>query len=131
MIMFHVIRSIRTVHTKAALSQVAATPDQFSDNQFVTGPNPYLSKKEQCILCKYKIKVDYKNPRLLSQFVSPLTGTLYEKHITGLCTMQQILLSREIKKSKHAMLMPLFYRDPKYNKDPQLFNPDRPKGKKP
>ena len=45
--------------------------------------NPYEKEQRQCILCKYKIEVNYKNPRLLSQFVSPFTGKLYDRNITG------------------------------------------------
>ncbi|CAG2177163.1 unnamed protein product, partial [Oppiella nova] len=44
--------------------------------------NPYRKAKQICILCKYGIEVDYKNVQLLSQFVSPYTGRLYDKHIT-------------------------------------------------
>lgn len=117
--MYQRIIHLRNLHTKATLRQIV---NNTHDTQFVAGPNPYDTKKEQCVLCKHKIKVDYKNPRLISQFVSPLTGELYERKITGLCTMQQILLAREHKKSVHAMLMPKFYRDPKYNKDPVLFS---------
>lgn len=126
--MYKISKNLRTLYSKASLSQAAGASN---DAQFVIGPNPYETKKDQCILCKHKIRVDYKNPRLLSQFVSPLTGELYEKHVTGLCTMQQTLVGRELKKSIHALLMPKFYRDPKYNKDPALFNPDRPRGKNP
>ena len=45
--------------------------------------NPYEKEQRQCILCKYEIEVNYKNPRLLSQFVSPFTGKLYDRNITG------------------------------------------------
>lgn len=96
------------------------------DKQFVDASTPYQKPKRRCLLCKHKIQVDYKNPRLLSQFVSTLNGNIYDKHITGLCEKQQIALEREIKKSRRAMLMPMYYKEPKYNKDPPLFNPDRP-----
>lgn len=96
------------------------------DKQIVDRPTPYEKPKEQCILCKNDIVLDYKNPRLLSQFVSSLNGNVYDKHITGLCEKQQTRLEREVKKSRLAMLMPIFYKHPKYNKDPPLFNPDRP-----
>lgn len=96
------------------------------DKQFVNKPTPYERPKQQCILCKHKIQLDYKNPRLLSQFVSPLNGNIYDKHITGLCELQQTILQREIKKSRLAKLMPIYYKHPKYNRDPKLFNPDRP-----
>ncbi|RWS02579.1 28S ribosomal protein S18c-like protein, partial [Dinothrombium tinctorium] len=88
--------------------------------------NPYAKQKKQCILCKYNIEVNYKNPRLLSQFVSPFTGLLYNKHITGLCTKQQQLVERELRLAKYLGLMPYVFRDARFCKDPRLFNPLRP-----
>lgn len=96
------------------------------DKQFVDKPTPYEKANRQCILCKHKVQLDYKNPRLLSQFISPLTGKVFDKHITGLCEKQQTVLEVEIKKSRAAMFMPWFHKDPKYNRDPVLVNPDRP-----
>lgn len=119
------------IRGNATKSSTSSSTQSNKDDQFVQGPNPYTQEKEQCILCKHKIKLDYKNPRLLSQFVSPLTGQVYAKNITGLCLMQQTKLRREVNRSIHAMLMPKFYRNPKFNKDPALFNPERPKGKFP
>lgn len=119
--------------TRATIARVASgvqprrhlTQEQI-DKHFVDKPSPYTKPERKCILCKHKIEVDYKNPRLLSQFLSPLNGRIYEKHITGLCEKQQTLVRREIIKSRKAMLMPVFYKNPKYNRDPPLFNIDRP-----
>lgn len=96
------------------------------DKGFVDKPTPYERPDRQCILCKHNIRLDYKNPRLLSQFVSPLNGNVYEKHITGLCETQQTILEHEVKKAKMTYMMPFYHKDPKYNKDPILFNPDKP-----
>lgn len=105
---------------------VRCLSQEHNDKQFVDKPTPYNRADRQCILCKHKIQLDYRNPRLLSQFVSPLTGKIYDKHITGLCEKQQTVLEVEIRKSRSAMYMPIFYKNPKYNRDPPLFNPDRP-----
>ena len=47
-----------------------------------------------CVLCprqfKENIMPNYKNPKLLSQFVSPHTGHVYQAHITGLCSYMQV-----------------------------------------
>ena len=47
-----------------------------------------------CVLCprRYAVPVipNYKNPKLLSQFVSLHTGKMYETHITGLCEYMQV-----------------------------------------
>lgn len=107
-------------------SQVRNLTQEQVEKQFVDKPSPYTKPTEKCILCKHKIELDYKNPRLLSQFVSSLNGRVYDKHITGLCEKQQTILEREIKKSRKSLLMPFYYKHPKYNKDPPLFNVDRP-----
>ena len=65
-------------------------------------PNPYEEEKIKCTLCKYGVHLDYKNPRLLSQFVSPYTGRIYGRNITRLCREQQRLLELEISKSRDA-----------------------------
>lgn len=99
---------------------------EIAAKQILNLPSPFEKERAKCLLCQHKIQVDYKNPRLLSQFVSPLTGEIYDKHITGLCEMQQILVQREIRKSRTAKFMPHLYKNPKYMKDPPLFNPSRP-----
>ena len=51
-----------------------------------------------CILCprRYEEKLvpNYKNPKLLSQFISPHTGRVYQSHITGLCAYMQVSYER-------------------------------------
>ncbi|XP_068236550.1 small ribosomal subunit protein bS18m isoform X2 [Palaemon carinicauda] len=92
-------------------------------------PNPYEEERVQCILCKHNIHLDYKNPRLLSQFISPYTGRVYGRHITRLCRRQQELLEKEIAISREAGYMAIMMKDVKFLKDPKLFepnNPDRP-----
>lgn len=88
--------------------------------------NPFKKKVTQCILCKYKIELNYKNPRLLSQFISPLTGSLYGKHITGLCEGQQNKLIEMLKKSRYNGFMGYIFKDPRFKNDPKLFDPTRP-----
>lgn len=123
--------SFRAILTHLSRRPVSMTPSRWltqeqKDKMFIDSPTPYQKPKQQCILCKHKIQLDYKNPRLLSQFIAPLGGMIYDKHITGLCEKQQTALIREIKKSRRAMLMPVYHKDPKHNRDPRLFNPDRP-----
>lgn len=45
------------------------------------------------------ITPDYKNIRLLSQFISPYTGRIYGRHITRLCKHKQELVEKEISKA--------------------------------
>ncbi|KAM7113416.1 small ribosomal subunit protein bS18m isoform 3-T3 [Ciconia maguari] len=59
--------------------------------------NPYKEPPKKCILCG--INVDYKNVQLLSQFVSPHTGCIYGRHITGLCNKKQKEVTKAIKRA--------------------------------
>lgn len=121
----HFVNQSTTLRATRVLQKRFLTQEQ-KDKQFVDAPTPYQKPKRKCIICRNKIELDYKNPRLLSQFVSSMNGAIYDKHITGLCEEQQNILHREIKKSRRALMMPVYYKDPRYNRDPPLFNPDRP-----
>uniref|UniRef100_A0A0K0FKU0 28S ribosomal protein S18c, mitochondrial (inferred by orthology to a human protein) n=1 Tax=Strongyloides venezuelensis TaxID=75913 RepID=A0A0K0FKU0_STRVS len=88
--------------------------------------NPYGKEKKKCILCEHKIKLDYKNSRLLQQFVSSFSGRVYDKHITGLCDHQHNRLIQTIALSRRAGYMPVLVKNPKYLKDPKLFDPFKP-----
>ena len=61
--------------------------------------NPFKREKIQCIICRYQVNLDYKNPRLLSQFISSYTGKVYDRHITRLCRKQQEKLENSVKQS--------------------------------
>lgn len=65
-------------------------------------PNPYKKEEQVCILCKMNMNIDYKNIRLLSQFISRFTGRVYGRHITGLCRRKQEEVEKEIKKAREA-----------------------------
>uniref|UniRef100_T1HA68 Uncharacterized protein n=2 Tax=Rhodnius prolixus TaxID=13249 RepID=T1HA68_RHOPR len=88
--------------------------------------NPFKKERTQCILCKLKITPDYKNTKLLSQFVSPYTGRIYGRYITGLCKMKQEQVVKEIVKAQGAGFMPYYNKVPEYLEDPKLFNPEKP-----
>jgi len=88
--------------------------------------NPYESEKRQCILCYRKIEVDYKNPRLLSQFLSSFTGKVYERNITGLCKKQQKIVETEIKRSQEAGFLAFMLKKPEYIKDPVICDANKP-----
>ncbi|EFO21858.1 hypothetical protein LOAG_06626 [Loa loa] len=88
--------------------------------------DPYCKPARQCFLCAKKIELDYKNARLLQQFVSTFSGRVYDQHITGLCDGQQRRLLETIALSRRAGYMPVFVKDPKYLRDPKLFDPLKP-----
>ncbi|XP_052100962.1 uncharacterized protein LOC127734952 [Mytilus californianus] len=95
----------------------------YSDNMPVPNMiNPYEEQQKRCILCQYSVKLDYKNGRILSQFVSPNTGRIYGRKITGLCIPMQREISRLIKQSRTFGFMPYTYKKTEYLKDPLLFS---------
>ena len=66
--------------------------------------DPYAEEPMRCVLCpknfSVPIRPSWKNPKLLSQFVSPHTGLVYKKHITGLCEFMQCEVEREVKRAQ-------------------------------
>lgn len=96
------------------------------DAPVVLEDNPYKKPDRKCLLCSTGIELDYKNARLLQQFVSTFSGRVYDRHVTGLCDHQQKKLIETIALSRKAGYMPIFVKDPKYVKDPKLFDPLKP-----
>ena len=62
--------------------------------------NPYERPKVRCLLCKYNVKLDYKNVRLLSQFISSFSGNVYDRNVTRLCQAQHDHLVEVIRESR-------------------------------
>ncbi|XP_017510931.3 small ribosomal subunit protein bS18m isoform X1 [Manis javanica] len=86
----------------------------------ITMENPYKEPLKKCVLCGKR--VDYKNVQLLSQFISPFTGCIYGRHITGLCGKKQREITKAIKRAQIMGFMPVTYKDPAYLKDPKVCN---------
>ncbi|XP_007945024.1 28S ribosomal protein S18c, mitochondrial [Orycteropus afer afer] len=82
--------------------------------------NPYKEPLKKCLLCGKR--VDYKNVQLLSQFISPFTGCIYGRHLTGLCGKKQKEITKAIKRAQIMGFMPVTYKDPVYLKDPKVCN---------
>uniref|UniRef100_A0A0A9WTH3 28S ribosomal protein S18c, mitochondrial n=1 Tax=Lygus hesperus TaxID=30085 RepID=A0A0A9WTH3_LYGHE len=116
----------RYIHSSVALHRNAESSGAPTNDMPIEMENPFKKEKVECILCKMKIDPDYKNVRLLSQFVSPFTGLMYGRHITGLCRTKHERVAREISKSQNAGMMPYYNKEPEFLEDPKLFNPDRP-----
>ncbi|CAN7942833.1 unnamed protein product [Ixodes hexagonus] len=115
-----------TVSNPVTKQETTQAPLDDEDMPHFDMPNPYQKEGRKCILCKHNIEVDYKNVKLLSQFVSSYTGKIYEKHITGLCEKQQLRVKGEIFKARKCGLMPHYLKMPKFLKDPRLFDPFNP-----
>ncbi|XP_023224819.1 28S ribosomal protein S18c, mitochondrial-like [Centruroides sculpturatus] len=114
----------RSFHQTVTSLQEAETAAE--DDMPVNIENPYKKEPRECVLCKYKIRVDYKNTKLLSQFVSSYTGRIYDKHITGLCQQQQYIVRNAIRKAQAFGFMPFYLKEPRFLKDPELFDPFKP-----
>uniref|UniRef100_A0A4W2GD81 Mitochondrial ribosomal protein S18C n=1 Tax=Bos indicus x Bos taurus TaxID=30522 RepID=A0A4W2GD81_BOBOX len=56
------------------------------------------------------------------QFISPFTGCIYGRHITGLCGNKQKEITKAIKRAQISGFMPITYKDPAYLKDPKVCN---------
>ncbi|MCJ8740906.1 hypothetical protein PDJAM_G00064430 [Pangasius djambal] len=80
--------------------------------------NPYKQPQKGCILCN--VPVDYKNIQLLSQFISPHTGRIYGRHITGLCGHKQREVTKAIKRARSMGFMSVTLKDPQFIKDPNI-----------
>ena len=90
--------------------------------------DPYQPEPKQCVLCPKKYLEDihptWRNPKLLAQFVSPHTGLVYDKHITGLCEYMQREVVREARRAQ-KMGRYLFYSFQTYTYSVRFFSPDR------
>ncbi|KAM4611198.1 small ribosomal subunit protein mS40 [Discoglossus pictus] len=62
-----------------------------------------------CPICRdQKLGVDYRNVKLLQQFICPYTGMLYDPTKTGVCMKQQKMLLQAITEAKDHGLLPVF-----------------------
>uniref|UniRef100_A0A1A7Y561 Small ribosomal subunit protein bS18m n=1 Tax=Iconisemion striatum TaxID=60296 RepID=A0A1A7Y561_9TELE len=92
--------------------------DLHKDHMVMQMENPYKEPQKGCVLCN--VTVDFKNIQLLSQFISPHTGRIYGRHITGLCGRKQKEVSKAIKKSHALGFMSVTHKHPQFMKDPNI-----------
>ncbi|XP_008295872.1 small ribosomal subunit protein bS18m [Stegastes partitus] len=116
---FQRLKSVLCVQVNPGVRRVSAAsaPVQRKDS-LVKMENPYKKAKKGCVLCN--IPVDFKNTQLLSQFVSPYTGRIYGRHITGLCGRKQKEVSKAIKKAHSMGFMSVTHKHPQFMKDPKI-----------
>ncbi|XP_056147091.1 28S ribosomal protein S18c, mitochondrial [Lampris incognitus] len=98
----------------------AQNPVPQDDHTPVKMENPYRQPEKGCVLCS--TAVDFKNVQLLSQFVSPHTGRIYGRHITGLCGVKQRQVSKAIKKAISMGFMSVTHKHPQFMRDPNICN---------
>ena len=75
------------------------------------GPGPggrrqYFRRRKVCKFCEEKIDfVDYKDVRLVSQFISE-RGKILPRRLTGTCSPHQHVLAVAIKRARNIALIP-------------------------
>ncbi|XP_077398798.1 small ribosomal subunit protein bS18m [Vanacampus margaritifer] len=125
-LLFGVLSRLTEASKPAALTSASSVSSErlahqqqhIKHDQFVKMDNPYKEPQKGCVLCK--VNVDFKNIQLLSQFISPHTGRIYGRHITGLCGRKQKEISKAIKKA-HAMgFMSVTHKHPELMRDPNI-----------
>ncbi|CAH8852881.1 unnamed protein product [Trichobilharzia szidati] len=103
----------------------ASTMHHVEDDKPVDMTDPYVKPKKKCFICEKNIPLDYKNVRLLSQFVSPYTGRIYGRHITGMCIPMQKRISKLITKSRQFGFMPFESKESVFVADPRISAPSK------
>ncbi|XP_037069565.1 28S ribosomal protein S18c, mitochondrial-like [Pollicipes pollicipes] len=106
----------------AAAGHTAPSPDAPLPDM----ENPYQTERRQCIACRHQLRFDYKNAKLLSQFVSPFTGRMYGRHVTGLCAEQHRRLDSEYKKAVVCGYMGLKIKQVEFLRDPRICDLTKP-----
>lgn len=70
------------------------------------GGKKFFRRKKVCKFCVEKIdSIDYKDVRLLSQFVAE-RGKIVPRRLTGVCSPHQRRLSNAIKQARNIALLP-------------------------
>lgn len=70
------------------------------------GGRKYFRRKKVCKFCVEKIDaIDYKDYRLLSQFIAE-SGKIVPRRLSGVCTPHQRRLGRAIKQARNIALLP-------------------------
>ncbi|XP_071770395.2 small ribosomal subunit protein bS18m [Centroberyx gerrardi] len=114
------LKRVVSQYGNTSLRSLSATSNvtQPKDDMPVKMDNPFKEPQKGCILCS--VTVDFKNTQLLSQFVSPHTGRIYGRHITGLCGRKQREVSKAIKKAHSMGFMSVTHKHPQFMKDPNI-----------
>uniref|UniRef100_A0A915IN91 Kinesin-like domain-containing protein n=1 Tax=Romanomermis culicivorax TaxID=13658 RepID=A0A915IN91_ROMCU len=115
--------SPKNLHSASFPSSAATEPPK---KQIDGSHNPFERPKIRCLACEFGLKFDYKNTRLLSQFLSSFSGRLFDKHITGLCERKQLELRQAVETARRAGLAPILTKNLKFLRDPKICDPMNP-----
>lgn len=76
------------------------------DKAIVSNKRQFFRRRKVCKFCVDKIdNIDYKDVKLLSQFISE-RGRIVPRRISGVCTPCQRRLSEAIKQARNIALLP-------------------------
>ncbi|XP_048474877.1 28S ribosomal protein S18c, mitochondrial isoform X3 [Rhincodon typus] len=112
--MLRALRKWRPVYWQKGISTQHIPSISNTSDMPIKLENPYKEPPRKCILCG--VPVDYKNV----QFISPYTGRIFGRHITGLCGKKQKQISKAIKKAQQMGFMSVTFKDPAFLKDPNI-----------
>ncbi|XP_078127975.1 small ribosomal subunit protein bS18m [Sander vitreus] len=114
------LRPVLSQHGPPGLRSLSGSSNvvQQKDTTLVKLENPFREPQRGCVLCN--VSVDFKNTQLLSQFISPHTGRIYGRHLTGLCGRKQKEVSKAIKKAHSMGFMSVTHKHPQFMKDPNI-----------
>ena len=77
-----------------------------SEDEKGSGRRRMMVRRKVCRFCADReITIDYKDPKLLSQFVTE-RGKITPSRITGTCARHQRLLTIAIKRARNVALLP-------------------------
>ncbi|XP_078081436.1 small ribosomal subunit protein bS18m [Mustelus asterias] len=116
--MLRAVRTWRPAYWQKGISTQHIPTTSNTSDMPIKLENPYKEPPKKCTLCG--VSVDYKNTQLLSQFISPYTGRIFGRHITGLCGKKQREISKAIKRSQQMGFMSVTLKDPAFLKDPNI-----------
>ena len=68
-------------------------------------PNKIVRFQKQCMFCKEKPEIDYKNISMLSRYVNS-KGRITSRKLTGNCAKHQRKVAKEIKRARFLALLP-------------------------
>ena len=87
-------------------SPVSRTGRERSDDEKGGGRRRMMIRRKVCRFCVDKeIHIDYKDIRILSQFVTE-RGKITPSRITGTCARHQRLLTVAVKRARNVALLP-------------------------
>jgi len=64
-----------------------------------------FQRKKVCKFCADKLEIDYKDTRLLKQFITE-RGKIMPSRLTGTCSRHQRMLASSVKTARNIALLP-------------------------